>query len=232
MTIRLRLDSEQIESIGRVLTLDSAQLAAIRDHWDGLKSSPLHPADLIAATRGCSDPKTGEALDKVVCEELVGQLLSFYTVLRRSGSELDDIREALARAFSFQLTPDQNETWQTIETEFFVLLASKVVRLTALALELSYDYANLLKRTNVIADIRPIYDDTAETIDATVISFTLRLEYSSSIGVSDLSIAMDEEDLVQLRKQCDRALKKSKTAEKNLESGLIAPTLVSGKRGK
>ena len=47
----------------------------------------------------------------------------------------------------------------------------------------------------VIADIRPIFDDTA------VVSYTLRLEYTASKESFDVSIALDQEDLLKLRDQ-------------------------------
>ncbi|WP_442510544.1 hypothetical protein SH528x_002169 [Novipirellula sp. SH528] len=232
MAIRLRLDKEQIDSIGRVLALDSVKLSAIRDHWGNLDAPPLRPSDLIEETQQCLDPATGEKLTPGLCEDLVGQLLSLYTILRRSDSTLDEIRLAIGRSFQVSLNEEQFEKWHAIEDAFFELMSTKVVRLAAMALELSYDYANLLRRTNIIADIRPLFDENAGEIEAAVVSYTLRLEYSTSSGGQDVSIALDQEDLLRLREQCDRALCKAATIELKMEEGLKAPTTIPGKESK
>jgi len=232
MAIRLRLDKEQIESISRVLSLDSSQLSVIGDHWRSLDTPPLRPSDLIELTQGYRDPVTDDKFDACLCEDLVGQLLSLYTILRRSGSSLEDIRFALRRSFQASLTKEQFEKWHALEDAFFVLLGSKVVRLAAMSLELSYDYANLLRRTNIIADIRPLFDEVAREIEAAVVSYTLRLEYSTASGGQDVSIALDQEDLLKLRDQCDRALCKAATIEVKMKSGLQAPTTIPGTESK
>ena len=83
---------------------------------------------------------------------------------------------------------------------------------TAKALDLSYDYANLLQTTRIVTDIRPIFDNDVTKIDAAVVSFTLRLSYDNTEGNHGLSIAMNQADVKALREQCDRALKKSALA--------------------
>jgi len=228
MAIRLRLEKEQIESVGRILSLRPEQLQSIGEHWQTLPSTPLRPADLIVVTKQWQDPGTGENVDPSTCEDLVGQLLSLYTIKRRSNSEFDHIRTALQRAFMTGLTEKQNEDWKVIEDSFFDLLRAKVVRLTAMALELSYDYANLLRRTNIIADIRPLFNDDASDVEAAVVSYTLRLEYSTSTNAQDISIAIDQDDLVKLRDQCDRALAKAATIESKVKQGLSVPTTIPG----
>lgn len=228
MSIRLRLDKDQVDSIRRLLSLSADELAAVQQHWSQLAKPPLRPSELIEATRQCVSPTTNEPIESGVCEDLAGQLLSLYTILRRSNSSADEIRAALNRSFQTSLDEEQIKKWRELEDGFFTLLQTSAVRLTAMALELSYDYANLLRRTNVIADIRPIFDDTAGEIEAAVVSYTLRLEYTASTESFDVSIALDQEDLLKLRDQCNRALTKTATIEQKMESGLTAPTTIPG----
>lgn len=232
MSIRLRLDKDQVKSIRRMLALSADELTAVKQYWGQLATPPLRASELIEAARQCISSKRNEPIEASLCEDLVGQLLSFYTILRRSGSTANEIQAALNRSFQTSLDNDQIEKWKELEEGFFSLLQSKVVRLTAMTLELSYDYANLLRRSNIIADVRPLFDDTASEIEAAVVSYTLRLEYTASTESLDLSIALDQEDLLRLREQCDRALLKAATIERKMKSGLIAPTTIPGTESK
>jgi len=104
------------------------------------------------------------------------------------------------------------------------LLKCRPVRLAATAIELSYDYANLVRNVRILSDIRPLYDEEAEKIEGAVISHTMRLHYDSADGEHELSLAMDEKDISNLMEQCKRALKKSQTAKASVHF----PSIISG----
>ena len=104
----------------------------------------------------------------------------------------------------------------------------KNVRIAATALELAYDYANLLQRTRILTDVRPIYNKPADRIEGAVISFTMRLKYSNADGEHDLSIALDEEDIETLCEQCQRAIVKAMTARSLMADSCKVPVLISG----
>jgi hypothetical protein len=102
------------------------------------------------------------------------------------------------------------------------------VSLAAKAIELSYDYANLLRRTRILTDIRPLYNDSADCIEAAVVSYTLRLRYDTADGEHELSIALDEADLRTLMAQCERAMTKAKTARDVLAGRCNISIAISG----
>ncbi len=96
------------------------------------------------------------------------------------------------------------------------------------AIELSYDYANLLRRTKILTDIRPLFNESADEIEAAVVSYTLRLRYDSADGEHELSIALDESDIKTLAAQCERALMKSATARSLMTDTCGVSVTVSG----
>ena len=108
------------------------------------------------------------------------------------------------------------------------LVDDKCVRLAATAIELSYDYANLLRRTKVLTDVRPIFNDAGDGIDGAVVSFTMRLRYSNADGEHDLSIALDENDIKTLQEQCQRAILKARTASAMMVDRCEIAAIVSG----
>jgi hypothetical protein len=97
-----------------------------------------------------------------------------------------------------------------------------------MAIELVYDYANLLRRTRVLTDIRPLFNNAADQIEGAVVSYTLRLRYDSADGEHELSIALDESDIRILADQCDRALTKATTARAMLVEKCNLSVIVSG----
>ena len=101
-------------------------------------------------------------------------------------------------------------------------------RIVANALNLSYDYANLYLRARIITDIRPLFSKDAESIEGAVISYTLRLSIRSANGQNELSMAMDEADVLDLAQQCDRAFKKAHTARKIMKMQAEIPTVITG----
>ena len=95
---------------------------------------------------------------------------------------------------------------------FHEILGSRAIRTTVKSLELLYDYANLIQSSNVITDIRAVFDDEADHVIGAIVSFTLRMSYQNGNSAHSLSLAMDAEDVRKLQEQCRRALKKAETA--------------------
>ena len=114
-----------------------------------------------------------------------------------------------------------------IREPFKDLLSLDNVKIVAKALDLHYDYANLFQSARVVTDIRPLFDDDGTKIKAAVVSFTLRLYFDNREGDHSLSLALDEADVQELMKQCERALVKAKTAKSLMERNRM-PILVAG----
>ena len=61
-----------------------------------------------------------------------------------------------------------------------------------------------------------------------MVSYTLRLYYNSSDGEHELSIALDESDIMALGSQCERAIKKAQTAQSLVAEQCNIPVTVAG----
>ena len=95
----------------------------------------------------------------------------------------------------------------------------------AKALDLSYDCDNLLQRSRVLTDIRPLFTDDAGRIEGAVVAHTLRLRYDQAGRNEEISFSLDAADLRQLVVHCDRALLKEKTARRFLMEDADVPTI-------
>ena len=109
------------------------------------------------------------------------------------------------------------------------LLANPRFNYLAKALELRYDYANLLESSRMITDLRPVYNEDANQIEGVVVSFTLRLEFIDIDGRHGMSIALDESDVRTLLWECERAIQKARTAKARMDQAQISAS-ISGEK--
>jgi hypothetical protein len=147
-------------------------------------------------------------------EFLVRQLLSLQGLIRQTGLRSDDVLRGVRDAIERQGQECDLDAaaWAEVEPTVKCLVEEKSVRLAATAIELAYDYTNLVRRTKILTDIRPLFNEQADQIEGAVVSYTLRLHYNSADGEHEISIALDEADIRTLIAQCERAIKKAATA--------------------
>lgn len=211
MAVKLRPGREQLSSIGQIADIGSQRLSKLAEAFEGIEVCPLHPKQLVAAASGI--------LEGAQAETVVQHLLALYGITRKANASINIVADALDEAVRSELGAEivDSETWSNAEPLFRRLLNSRAIRLAATAVDLTYDYVNLLQRARILSDIRPLFTEDADAIEAAVVSHTLRLHYDSSDGEHELSIALDANDIQLLIEQCERALRKAKTAQAMLE---------------
>jgi hypothetical protein len=221
MSLQFRASKGQLADFKRIAELGSGRLDEVRERLRQLDKPTLHPQELFDIVRELLADDS---------EPLVRELLSFQGLVRQTGRSLDDVISGMRSAIERQgAEVGLNSTaWGGVEEAVKLLAQEKSVRLAARAIELAYDYANLLRRTKILTDIRPLFSEDAGTIEGAVVSYTLRLHYNSADGEHELSIALDEEDVRTLILQCNRALKKAATSKSVMTDNCSIPVAVSG----
>lgn len=98
------------------------------------------------------------------------------------------------------------------------LLRLRSVVLTAKAFELTTEYRDKLQSVRIITDLRPIFeqDDAEPTATSVIIMHTLKLE---TLNSDDVYVAMTNEELLQLKQQVERALKKTQALDNIIDRG-------------
>ncbi len=224
MAIQLRLSPSQIVDLAKIGDLDPQLIQRVVDHLQSIRPLPLRPTELInqikAAVNG--EIATAELLSK--------QAVVLHGVMRQGTLNSSDVFDALCDqlAVAAKWQPEKLDQFRRVKSQFCSLLSSEAVKLVATAIDLSYEYANLLRRARIITDIRPIFDVAAEKINGAVVSHTLRIRYDNTEGNHDLSLAMDAKDIDDLRRECERALKKAKTAKSLMAEEAKVQTMISG----
>jgi len=221
MSLQLRPTKHQLADLKRIAELGTDRLVEVRESLQQLEKPTLAPHELLAVV---------EKLLSGDAERLVRQLLSFQGLVRQTGRTVDEVISGVRSAIERQgadVGLDATE-WANVEDAIKELVQEKNVRLAATAIELAYDYTNLLRRMKILTDIRPLFNETADQIEGAVVSYTLRLHYNSSDGEHELSIAVDEGDIRMLIGQCHRAIQKAATARSLMAEKCGIAVTVSG----
>lgn len=156
---------------------------------------------------------------------LLDQLFSLSALARRTNSPFQDIIVAIREAIQ---SDNETERWDAIANHIQAILESSSLQLASKATELTYDYTNLLNHARIITDLRPLFSDSGEHVEAAIVSHTLRLFYMSNEGHHELSIALDIDDIRSLMEQCDRGIRKAFTTRDEFTNSSHKPCIVSG----
>ena len=224
MATRVRLRRHQIDDLEVIRDLNVDTLQSLVSGIRSVDPVPLRPDKLVK----CVAELLGERSE--AADAIVRQVLAVNGLMRQAGigieQAMDGIRYSIGSNASW--SEDEKEKWKALEHVFRDLVSAPACRLVSTALDLSYDYANLLRRAKILTDIRPLYSKDAGMIEGAVISHTLRLRFDNLENEHQLSIAMDEEDIRKLSQECDRALRKAETARDLMCSKAQVSTIISG----
>jgi hypothetical protein len=216
--------------MARVLDIPAEQLsavAALRDlGTDGLErlNQTLRSHDVLLHLDELQrklEPILGAKADSV------GEVLLGLSLLQRKGPRpegvMDDLTETL-RMRSDELEPPWGEVefarWANLREPLVALLATESVLTVGKALDLHFAHANILRDVQIVTDVRPVFDSTGEKPLAAVIAHTLCMRYLDDGRPERLSLALDHDDLDQIMKACERAVKKGTSLKAKLE-GLL-----------
>ena len=167
--------------------------------------------------------------DKVSC--VMNVLMSLVTLCKQRNISSEELLTGLDNgiASSKSWNEDEIKKWKGLRTVLTKLFSLPVLSIVVKALDLSYDYTNLLQTAKILTDIRPVFDSDATSIQGSVVSHTLRIYYTSLEGNRhSLSLALDESDVVDLSKSCDRAMKKAKVAKDFMQKNGVKGSYITG----
>jgi len=156
----------------------------------------------------------------------------WLTNLRRQRDlRIEELLEGLHQSIvtSQSWSEEDISRWKKLEPQLLSLFSLRTLEIVVKAMDLAYDYSNLLQTTKILTDIRPVFNEDASAIQGAVISYTLRIYFSTLQGSSEsLSLALDEDDIKKLIKNCDRALEKAQTAKTFMQRNNIKSTFITG----
>lgn len=217
-TLKFQPTQDQLNQLLWCADINPDDLASLVTHIAELSNPPLLPEGLSEEFK--------KYLKENEAKPLLKELLSFHMLMLRSESKPVEITRAIRDSFG---KDDDREKWDTIATHFQSLLSSTPIRLVTKAMDLSYDYANLIQNAKILTDLRPLFDVEGTEVEGGVVTHTLRILYYSDDGSHELTLAMDFLDIKRLLRQCERSITKAETIHDRFVHDMKKPCLISGK---
>ena len=122
-----------------------------------------------------------------------------------------------------------NETIAILKSVLDEITDDHPLMISAKANSLAYTHQNLFTNAKLITDMRPVFDTSGEKIVEIVITHLLVLHYvDGSREQKMMTLALDQQDVAILRKQCERAERKSQVVASILSAKDLNPTLLPG----
>lgn len=223
MAFRILLQPDQLDELGIIRDLGSEKLQSIAKAFTDLTPPAIRPSDLRRAL-GTVFPE-----DPIKADIVLRQIMSLYTLKRQRVLSVEDLLDGLLHGIEAGgWSPEQISQWKDMRPQLHDLFSLPIVQAVIKVLDLSYDYTNVLQNINILTDIRPIFNEEATIIEAAIVSYTLRLYFTSIEGAKSMSVALDEEDVNKLLQACQRALDKGRTSKEFMLKSGIERTLICG----
>jgi hypothetical protein len=138
----------------------------------------------------------------------IQQLLSFIFSVKnfsdRSHRKVSEIVEEIARAANLQ-----GETSDKFCERLNALLNDPNIARWQKALSLISEHERVILDARLITDARPVYVDDPENMPSAFVLFhMLKITYREDSDIRDIFLALDSDDLIELKKIVDKAFKK------------------------
>ena len=142
----------------------------------------------------------------------------------------DDAIESIAEMITEVWASTDSEKYQSSQADgkilkdrlFRIFHDRRGFNITRKAMGILIDQRNVYLHAKILTDIRPVFNEKGDAVDAAVIVHNLRIHYGQDSDHKDFYVALDTSDIAALRMALDRAEAKAKCLQ-----GLIKKSGVS-----
>lgn len=225
MTLQLAFRKNQLDDLKIVRDLTASELSEIISKIKAISPPPLRP---VAIRKVLSEViKDAEAESA-----FMRQLTSGCSLLRQRNITAEELIEGInfgiIKAVEGRWTDSELNKWKEKKDLICELFSLESIGSIVKALEISYEYPNILQTSKILTDIRPVFDDAGTSFHGAIVSHSLQVYFDNSSGNQNISLSLDHDDVVQLKNSCDRALLKAETAKRIMIDQLHIPSYICG----
>lgn len=168
--------------------------------------------------------------------DVLTMLLSLATSQSQKQQDMSMVLQHISDSLSAHTTDDDDPrfdpaTWPAVSKHLATLVSSPQLATLAKVVDLAYDHPHILHSTRILTDIRPVFTTSEVAFSTAIVTQTLRLKFFKSNEFRLLNLAMDEQDIRDLRDACDRAIQKADAARRALEPSGVSVGILGRKRG-
>ncbi|MES2460654.1 MAG: hypothetical protein V4671_08715, partial [Armatimonadota bacterium] len=157
-------------------------------------------------------------------ESTISIAIKLHSVLRNVDYDISATIEGAEDSLNLydEWDDESQKQWEDRRQIIERLLApDSVIGLMSKVRELLYDFQSILMDSNVVTDIRQVYDKDATEVKAGLIVHTLSLEYFENSTQKEMHLMLSTTDVERLAKRLERALKKSKASASILKKSEV-----------
>lgn len=169
-------------------------------------------------------------------QRVLWTILNLHRLMARLGVDSRQLMESIEAA----LEPVQSEgpsqgllgNWEECSQSLAAFLDSvgpdHPLILIRKAESLATSHQNILTESRIVTDLRPVFDSLGERVLQWIVTHTLFIEYYDGGESRHISFGLDNSDLRELRRVCERAELKSSTLKATVGDAL--PTRIIGEQ--
>jgi hypothetical protein len=165
-------------------------------------------------------------IDRESVQLIVDELFSLNYARDSWGLSESDFAKMASEAAASQaskksrIPEDEKNTLSLRLTRLLEIKAS--LSLTSKALDVLTDADRIFYSAKILTDIRPVFDDEGKKIEAAVIMHNLRIHFGQDNEHRDFFVALDTNDIKELRSVLDRADRKAESLQMLLNRAKIS----------
>ena len=153
--------------------------------------------------------------DRREVSELLRTLISMYLARERKNVHIDEFTEAVCQAIESTRNPDlkpKDDNWQPFKDVLSRLLSVECpVAIVSKVRYLYSEYQNNYCNARILTDMRPVFGtDPAKEPMGMLLVHLLRIDFHQIDGDKQFHLALDSENLLELKEVIERAIKKEK----------------------
>jgi hypothetical protein len=163
-------------------------------------------------------------IDKNINSEITKILFSVYSLKEKFGEDVDQlVNELLLALRNANVDLGAQTKWKRLEERIKSLISfDKTIGNTFKALKLLSDYDRIYINSKIVTDIRPAFNDSDDlSTNTALIVHNLKIGYIKDDQHQETYLALDSNDLDELKKQIERAKKKEENLKKSLKDKFL-----------
>jgi len=213
---KIKIPTSEYEVLKKIAELKEADFSALLDALGKTESSFINfdsPEDFkkLSSNVGALKPDDLKAILKTIV-----MLYAVKRGRRRSAEQLsEDIKETI-EAESPEEFPSATSTIVKERLQK-LLLIEKALHLTAKSLNVLTDQDHIFCGVKVLSDVRPVFNDAADSLAAAMIIHNLKISYHHEGRHKEFFAAMNMEDVRKIKEAMERAEKKSAALKSFIE---------------
>jgi hypothetical protein len=165
-------------------------------------------------------------IDPSVVKSIVSEIVEMATSVSTMNTGIEEFASSVAdgalAANSKDFPVTESDAKVLKERLVNALQGRKGLSITTKAMGVAVDQDRVFLHARILTDVRPVFDESGESVHGAVIVHNLRIHYGQDSDHKDFYVALDTSDIQDLREALDRADAKANTLKNLLKRSEVS----------